>query len=111
EDRLAERSTAQIDEPARLAARHYSYYRGKVLHAQAEWFGPAEQELLTWPSRAWSDIRRAIDTSIATRKPVVGCKSASAWCRFARRPSSVRCRRSASASSRLWRQPMHRNPS
>ena len=47
-DRLAERSTEQIDEPARLARRHCYYYRDKVLHAQAEWFGPAEQELLNW---------------------------------------------------------------
>jgi predicted ATPase/DNA-binding CsgD family transcriptional regulator len=72
EDRLAERSTAEIDEPARLAARHYYYYRDKVLHAQAEWFGPTEQELLTWAIGAWSNIRRAIDTSIAAGKPVVG---------------------------------------
>jgi predicted ATPase len=66
EDRLAERSTAEVDEPARLAARHYHYYRDKVLYAQAEWFGPAEQELLTWASRAWSNIRRP---SIPARKP------------------------------------------
>jgi predicted ATPase/DNA-binding CsgD family transcriptional regulator len=72
EDRLAERSTKQIDEPARLAARHYYYYRDKVLHAQAEWFGPAEQELLTWAMGAWSNIRRAIDNSMAAGKPVVG---------------------------------------
>jgi predicted ATPase/DNA-binding CsgD family transcriptional regulator len=72
EDRLAERSTAQLNEPARLAARHYSYYRDKVMHAQAEWFGPAEQDLLTWTSRAWSNIRRAVDISMAAGKPVVG---------------------------------------
>jgi predicted ATPase/DNA-binding CsgD family transcriptional regulator len=71
-DRLAERSTEEIDEPARLAARHYYYYRDKVLHAQAEWFGPAEQELLTWAMGAWPNIRRAIDTSMAAGKPVVG---------------------------------------
>jgi predicted ATPase/DNA-binding CsgD family transcriptional regulator len=72
EDRLAERSTEQIDEPARLARRHCYYYRDKVLHAQAEWFGPAERELLTWAMGAWSNIRRAIDTSMAAGKPVVG---------------------------------------
>jgi predicted ATPase/DNA-binding CsgD family transcriptional regulator len=72
EDRLAERSTEQIDEPARLAARHYYYYRDKVFHAQAEWFSPAEQELLTWAMGAWSNIRRAIDNSMASGKPVVG---------------------------------------
>jgi hypothetical protein len=41
-ERLAERSIEEVDQPARLAARHY-YYRDKVLHAQAEWFGPVEQ--------------------------------------------------------------------
>lgn len=71
-DRLAERSTLEIDEPARLARRHCYYYRNKVLRAQAEWFGPAEQELLDWARGAWSNIRRAIDTSMATEKPVVG---------------------------------------
>jgi len=65
-DRLAERSTEQIDEPARLARRHCYYYRDKFLHAQAEWFGPAEQELLTWAMGAWSNIRRAIDTCLHT---------------------------------------------
>jgi predicted ATPase/DNA-binding CsgD family transcriptional regulator len=71
-ERLAERSTKAIDEPAQLAARHCYYYRNKVLHAQAEWFGPAEQALLTWAMGAWSNIRRAIDTSMADGKPVVG---------------------------------------
>jgi predicted ATPase/DNA-binding CsgD family transcriptional regulator len=69
-DRLAERSTEQIDEPARLAARHYYYYRGKIL--QTEWFGPAQQELLPWAVGAWSNIRRAIDASVQAGEPVVG---------------------------------------
>jgi predicted ATPase len=76
EDRLAERSTEQIDEPARLARRHCYYYRNKVLQPQAEWFGPAEQKLLTWASGAWSNIRRAIDTSMQTGQPVVGLQIA-----------------------------------
>jgi predicted ATPase/DNA-binding CsgD family transcriptional regulator len=72
QDRLAERSTERIDEPARLAARHCYYYRDKILHAQAQWFGPAEQQLLTWVSGAWSNIRRAIDTSMTAGEAVVG---------------------------------------
>ena len=72
EDRLAERCTEHSDEPARLAARHRHYYRDKVVYAQAEWFGPAEQQLLTWAMGAWSNIRRAIDTSLAAAEPVVG---------------------------------------
>jgi DNA-binding CsgD family transcriptional regulator len=71
-ERLAERSTEEIDEPALLARRHCYYYRNKVLHAHVEWFGPAEQELLDWASGAWSNIRRAIDTSTAVGKPAVG---------------------------------------
>jgi predicted ATPase/DNA-binding CsgD family transcriptional regulator len=70
-DRLTERSTEEVDVPARLARRHCAYYRDKVLYAQAEWFGPAEQELLDWAAGAWSNIRRAIDTSMAASKPIV----------------------------------------
>ncbi|MGE2817431.1 helix-turn-helix transcriptional regulator [Mycobacterium heidelbergense] len=70
-ERLAERSTEAVDEPARLARRHYYHYRDKALHAQAEWFGTAEQELLTWAMGAWPNIRRAIDASLAAREPVV----------------------------------------
>jgi predicted ATPase/DNA-binding CsgD family transcriptional regulator len=70
-DRLAERSTAGIDEPARLARRHCYYYRDKVLRAQAEWFGPAEQELLTWATGAWPNSQRAIDSSMQTGEAAV----------------------------------------
>jgi DNA-binding CsgD family transcriptional regulator len=72
EDRLAERSTAGIDEPARLARRHYYYYRDKILERPAAWFGPAEQEVMTWTRGAWSNILRAIDTSMACGEPVLG---------------------------------------
>jgi predicted ATPase/DNA-binding CsgD family transcriptional regulator len=75
-ERLAERSTEQIDEPARLARRHCYYYRNKVLHGQAQSFGPAEQQLLTWTMGAWSNIRRAIDTSMAAGEAVVGLQIA-----------------------------------
>jgi predicted ATPase/DNA-binding CsgD family transcriptional regulator len=70
-DRLAERSTKEVNQSAQLARRHYHYYRDKVLYAQAEWFGPAEQELLDWAAGAWSNIRRAIDTSMTVGEPVV----------------------------------------
>jgi predicted ATPase/DNA-binding CsgD family transcriptional regulator len=71
-DRLAERSTGQVDEPARLTRRHCYYYRNKVVQAQAQWFGPTEQELLNWAAGAWSNIRRAIDNSMAANEPTVG---------------------------------------
>ncbi|MGE2817988.1 helix-turn-helix transcriptional regulator [Mycobacterium heidelbergense] len=76
EDRLAKRSSADVNELARLARRHRYYYRDKVLRAQAEWFSPADQELLTWAMGAWSNIRRAIDTSLAAGEPVVGLQIA-----------------------------------
>jgi DNA-binding CsgD family transcriptional regulator len=76
EDRLAERCTEQIDEPARLAQRYCCYYRDKVVQAQAEWFGPAEQKLLHWAVGAWSNILRAIDTSLQVGQPVVGLQIA-----------------------------------
>jgi DNA-binding CsgD family transcriptional regulator len=63
-DRLTERSTEHTDESARLAQRHCYYYRDKVLQPPAGWFGSAEEELLTWASGAWSNIRRAIDFSL-----------------------------------------------
>jgi DNA-binding CsgD family transcriptional regulator len=74
-ERLTERSTEHSEE-ARLAERHRCYYRDKVLHAQSEWFGPAEEELLTWAMGAWSNIRRAIDASLAAGEPVVGLQIA-----------------------------------
>jgi predicted ATPase/DNA-binding CsgD family transcriptional regulator len=71
-DRLAERSTGQIDEPARLARRHCYYYRNTFLLVQAQLLGPAEPEVLDWAIGAWSNIGRAIDTSTAAGEPVVG---------------------------------------
>ena len=71
-DRLAERCTEQTDEPARLARRHRYYYRNKVMYARTEWSGSAEQQLLTWVSGAWSNIGRAVDTSIAAGDAVIG---------------------------------------
>jgi hypothetical protein len=71
-DRLAERSAEQVDESARLARRHCYYYRDKTVHAQADWLGPADQAVLSWAAGEWSNIGRAIDTSMAAGEPVVG---------------------------------------
>jgi predicted ATPase/DNA-binding CsgD family transcriptional regulator len=71
-DRLAERSTGQVDEPARLARRHCYYYRNTVVQAQAQLFGPDEQTLLDWAAGAWSNIGRGIDASMAAGEPAVG---------------------------------------
>jgi DNA-binding CsgD family transcriptional regulator len=71
-DQLTGRSAGKVDEPARLARRHCYYYHDKVLYAQSEWFGPAEQELLSWAAGEWSNIWRAIDTGVQAGEPVVG---------------------------------------
>lgn len=75
QERLAECSTGGVDEPTRLARRHCHYYCDKILQAYAGWFGPAEPELLTWVSGAWSNVQSAIDFSLdAAGKPIVGFK-------------------------------------
>ncbi|MEU4345723.1 LuxR C-terminal-related transcriptional regulator [Nocardia sp. NPDC023852] len=62
QQRLRERG----DEWARLMRRHRCYYRDKVVAAQAEWFGPAEQDLLDWARAAWDNLLCAIDGSLST---------------------------------------------
>jgi predicted ATPase/DNA-binding CsgD family transcriptional regulator len=71
-DRLAQRSAGQVDEPARLARRHWYYYRNTFRLAEAQLLGPAEPEVLDWAIGAWSNIGRAIDASMAAGEPVVG---------------------------------------
>jgi predicted ATPase len=93
-DRLSERSAEQADEPTRLARRHCYYYRDKMLQAQAERFGPAEEELLSWATGEWSNIGRAIDTSMAAGEPVVGLQICVGLARPARNRHRVaRCGR------------------
>jgi DNA-binding NarL/FixJ family response regulator len=77
-DRLAERSTNQIDEPARLARRHY--YRDKVIHAKdqpatmgasSSWqtLSEAEQEVAILAAAGWPNsaigVRRGTSTKTA----------------------------------------------
>jgi predicted ATPase/DNA-binding CsgD family transcriptional regulator len=75
-ERLAERSSDQINQPARLAQRHCYHYRDKVLQLQAEWNGSAQAELMMWARWAWPNIRAAIDTSIAAGEPAIGLRIA-----------------------------------
>ncbi|MEU7769658.1 AAA family ATPase [Nocardia sp. NPDC049190] len=73
QQRLYERSTSQMDVPARVATRHRHYYRDKVVFAAANWFGPAERELLDWARAEWDNLLTAIETSITTPgEPVLG---------------------------------------
>ncbi|WP_169811343.1 helix-turn-helix transcriptional regulator [Nocardia anaemiae] len=62
--RLRERSAG--GEWERLSARHRRYYRDKAVHAGADWFGPAEQELLDWARAAWDNLLTAMDSSLTT---------------------------------------------
>ncbi len=70
--KLAERSTGEVDEPARLADRHRRYYRDKVVRAQCEWFGPADRDLLIWARAAWDNIVTAIESSLTVGDPTLG---------------------------------------
>ncbi|MEU7769048.1 LuxR C-terminal-related transcriptional regulator, partial [Nocardia sp. NPDC049190] len=70
--RLEERSTHEVDEPARLARRHRHYYRDKVVAAQRDWFSPAEQDLLDWARVAADNITIAIETSFASGDAALG---------------------------------------
>ncbi|MGK8507403.1 helix-turn-helix transcriptional regulator [Nocardia asiatica] len=64
-------------ERARLERRHRRYYRDKVVAAGAEWFGPAEQELLDWARAAWDNLLCAMAGSLATpEEAVVGLEIA-----------------------------------
>ncbi|MEU7219870.1 helix-turn-helix transcriptional regulator [Nocardia iowensis] len=64
QQRLCEREGGQ--EWVQLTARHRRYYRDKVLEAQANWYSPAEQELLDWARASWGNLHSAIDGSLAT---------------------------------------------
>ncbi|MEU7632943.1 AAA family ATPase [Nocardia sp. NPDC049220] len=64
QQRLHERSTSEVDESARMAARHRRYYRDKVLYASAHWFGPAEKQLLDWARAEWDNLLTAIESSL-----------------------------------------------
>ncbi|WP_329405552.1 LuxR C-terminal-related transcriptional regulator [Nocardia vinacea] len=64
QQRLRERSAGA--EWERLTARHRRYYRDKVMRACAEWFSPAEQDLLDWARAAWDNLLCAIDGSLTT---------------------------------------------
>ncbi|MEU7767665.1 LuxR C-terminal-related transcriptional regulator [Nocardia sp. NPDC049190] len=71
-ERLEERSTDEVDEPARFEQRHRRYYRDKVVHVQRHWYSPAEQDLLNWARAACDNIMTAIETSLAAGDPVLG---------------------------------------
>ncbi|MEU7628923.1 AAA family ATPase [Nocardia sp. NPDC049220] len=76
QQRLTQRSTNEIDEPARLARRHRRYYRDKVVAAQLNWFHPAGY---TSAARAaWDNIVTAIETSLASSEPEIGLEISAA---------------------------------
>jgi hypothetical protein len=66
QQRLHERSAGEVDATVQVAARHRRYYRDKVVFAAANWFGPAEQNLLDWSRAEWDNLLSAIETSITT---------------------------------------------
>jgi predicted ATPase/DNA-binding CsgD family transcriptional regulator len=71
--RLAERSTAEADEPARITRRYCRYYRDKIYALQRNWFGPTEHY---WARAAWDNIVTAIEMSIGSSEPELGLEIA-----------------------------------
>ncbi|WP_433599239.1 helix-turn-helix transcriptional regulator [Nocardia sp. CA-135953] len=69
--RLRERFTAEVDESARLRARHRQYYRDKIVYAATHWFGPSENGLMDWVRAAWDNILIAIESSLVAPKDAV----------------------------------------
>ncbi|MCP2297968.1 putative ATPase [Nocardia amikacinitolerans] len=74
--RLQERSTAEVDEPARLAQRHRRYYLDKVVAAQKNRLFAGYRELQDWIRSAWDNFARAIETSILSGEPALGMEIA-----------------------------------
>ncbi|WP_433520597.1 AAA family ATPase [Nocardia pseudovaccinii] len=64
QQRVSERSAGA--EWERLSGRHRRYYRDNAVRAGADWFGPAEQDLLDWARAAWDNLLTAMDSSLAT---------------------------------------------
>ncbi|MBF6175780.1 ATP-binding protein [Nocardia blacklockiae] len=64
QQRLAERSAPGVDEEAELAERHCRYYRDRIQYAAANYFGPAEEDLIDWAMGAWNNIVTAIERSL-----------------------------------------------
>ncbi|MBB5917373.1 putative ATPase/DNA-binding CsgD family transcriptional regulator [Nocardia transvalensis] len=64
QQRLRERSARGVDEYVLYTERHRNYYRDKVLHAAATYFGPDERELFNWAAAAWNNIIIAIERSL-----------------------------------------------
>ncbi|UAK30396.1 AAA family ATPase [Nocardia asteroides] len=73
QQRLRERSSREIDEPARSADRHLRYYRDKIAYAAANWFrSDGEQKLVTWARSAWANVLTAIENSLTTGQAGIG---------------------------------------
>ncbi len=61
---LRQRGSTDVDEVARLAARHRRYYRDNVVAGQSAWHRPEEGDWLNWLRPATDNILTAIETSL-----------------------------------------------
>ncbi|MEU4342134.1 AAA family ATPase [Nocardia sp. NPDC023852] len=59
-----ERTRHTPDESTLVAERHLSYYRDKVVDTATHWFGPREQELMSWIRASWENVLTALRTSV-----------------------------------------------
>ncbi|MEU7769567.1 AAA family ATPase [Nocardia sp. NPDC049190] len=69
---LCQRSTAGVDELARVADRHLLYYRDKIAYAVANWLDPEGPELLDWARATRTNTVTAIETSLASGQASIG---------------------------------------
>ncbi|MEV6362198.1 ATP-binding protein [Nocardia asteroides] len=74
--RLEERSTAESDEPSRLARRHLRHYRDVLVGAQRDPRHRAEHPMLDRLLAAWDNVARAIEMSLAVGEPRLGLEIA-----------------------------------
>jgi predicted ATPase/DNA-binding CsgD family transcriptional regulator len=77
QDQLRQRGSTDVNEVARLAARHRRYYRDNVVAGESRWYRPQEGDWLDWLRPAWDNILTAIETSLADpTEAVVGLEIA-----------------------------------
>ncbi len=74
---LRQRASTDVDEVARLAAKHRRYYRDNVVAGESLWYRPQEGDWLDWLRAAWDNILTAIETSLTEpAEAVVGLEIA-----------------------------------
>ncbi|MFI9504222.1 ATP-binding protein [Nocardia sp. NPDC052566] len=66
ERRLQERSTAAVDEPARVARKYLYYYRDKITEMAETWNRDRSADIPYWAVDSWDNLRAATELGIST---------------------------------------------